>query len=166
MDHTAKFYSRPSYVGSGVVFSGARRQRGGSVLGALKSMVVPIIKSVGPKIMNKVGSIAKKQMFGLATDLLSDKIRGRNMTESLKTRGKSRLLQSASQGLNSIGNMMGRPKKRAATKKRAAPKKKRAGRFHGSGVKKRKTAAKQKSSRKRKASRNRATPAKRRRVNF
>ena len=161
MDYTAKFYSRPSYVGSGVVFSGARRQRGGSVLGALKSMVVPVIKSVGPKIMKKVGSIAKRQVFGLATDLLADKIRGRNMTQSLKTRGQSRLLQGASQGLNSIGNMMGGPKK-----KRVAPKKKRAGRFHGSGVKKRKTAAKQKSSRKRKGSRNRATPAKRRRVNF
>lgn len=166
MDYTAKFYSRPSYVGSGVVFSGARRQRGGSVLGALKSMVVPVIKSVGPKIMKKVGSIAKRQVFGLATDLLADKIRGRDMTQSLKTRGQSRLLQGASQGLNSIGNMMGGPKK-----KRVAPKKKRAGRFHGSGVKKRKqqkrkTAAKQKSSRKRKGSRNRATPAKRRRVNF
>ena len=165
MDHTAKFYSRPSYVGSGVVFSGARRQRGGSVLGALKSMVVPVIKTVGPKIMKKVGSIAKKQMFGLATDLLADKIRGRDLTESLKTHGQSRLLQGASQGLNSIGNMMGGPKKRAA------PKRKRAGRLRGSGVKKRKqrkrkTVSKQKSSRKRKASRNRATSAKRRRVNF
>ena len=40
MDHTAAFYSRPSYVGgAGPIFSGARRQRGGSVFGALKSIV-------------------------------------------------------------------------------------------------------------------------------
>ena len=47
MDRTAAFYSRPSYVGAGFpVFAGSRRQRGGSILGALKSMVGPVLSSL------------------------------------------------------------------------------------------------------------------------
>lgn len=168
MDYTAKFYSRPYHVGSGVVYSGARRQRGGSALGVLKSMVLPIMRVVGPKLLKSVGKIAKRQMLGLATDLLSDKVAGKNMKDSLKSRGKTRLLESAAQGLNTIGNMIDRPKAR-----RAAAKKKRSKRFHGSGIKKRKSVTKkrksvtrQKSSRKRKASSYRATAAKKRRLNF
>ena len=171
MDYTAKFYSRPSYVGSGVVFSGERRQRGGSILGALKSVVMPVLSKVGPKILKTVGNIAKKQVFGLATDLLTDRVSGRNVTESLKSRGKSRLLQSAAQGLNAISSMVNQPNSR-----RAAPKKtkRRNWRGRGSGISKRKSVTKQKSasrkqkstSRKRKGSRKRATPAKKRRVNF
>ena len=170
MDHAATFYSRPSYVGSGVVFSGARRQRGGSVLGALKSVVAPVMRSVGPRLLKTVGNIAKKQVFGLATDLIKDKLTGKNMTDSLKTRGKSRLLQSATQGLRSIGNMMRAPAKRAPAK-RVLAKKKQVKRIHGAGTTKRKTrqtnASRGKVSRKRKASRKSATPAKkRRRANF
>ena len=164
MDYTAKYYSRPSYVGSGVVFSGERRQRGGSILGALKSIVLPILSKVGPKILKSVGNIAKKQAFGLATDLLTDKVSGKNMTESLKSRGKARLLQSAAQGLNAIGSVVNRPNSRRATPKKT---KRRTWRGRGSGITKRKSVTKQKStSRKRKASRKRAAPAKKRRVNF
>lgn len=164
MDYTAKFYSRPSYVGSGVVFSGERRQRGGSILGALKSVVMPVISKVGPKILKTVGNIAKKQVFGLATDLLMDRVSGKNVTDSLKSRGKTRLLQSAAQGLDAIGSMVNGPSsRRTATRKT----KRRSWRGRGSGVTKRKSVTKQKStSRKRKASRKRATPAKKRRVNF
>ena len=169
MDYAAKFYSSPHHVGSGVIYSGARRQRGGSALGALKSMVLPIAKTVGPKLMKKVGKIAKSQLFGLATDLIADKVSGRNMTDSLKSHGKARLLQGATQGLRTIGNMINPPKTRRA----AAAKKKRSFRLRGSGIKKRKSSAKkrksvtrQKSSRKRKASSYRATASKKRRVNF
>ena len=130
MDYFAKFYSRPYHVGSGVVFSEARRQRGGSVLGALKSMVLPVMRALEPKLIKTVGKIAKRQLFGLATDLLADKVSGKNMTDSLKSRGKSRLLQGAAQGLNTIGNMINPPKAR-----RAAAKKKRSWRFRGSGIK-------------------------------
>ena len=162
MDYTASFYSRPSYVGSGAIFSGARRQRGGSILGALKSLVLPVMAAVGPKLIRSVGNIAKKQVFGLATDLLADKVRGRNMTNSLKTHGRTRLLQGASDGLNSIGNMMNVGSTRRA--RRVPPRRRRFGRIFGSGITKRKT--RQTTSRKRKASRKSATPAKRRRVNF
>lgn len=164
MDYTASFYSRPSYVGSGVVFSGERRQRGGSILGALKSVVMPVLSKVGPKILKTVGNIAKKQVFGLATDLLMDRVSGKNVTDSLKSRGKTRLLQSAAQGLNAIGSVVNGPNSR-----RTAPRKtkRRTWRGRGSGITKRKRATKQKSApRKRKASRKRATPAKKRRVNF
>ena len=165
MDYTAKFYSRPSYVGSGVVFSGERRQRGGSILGALKSIVMPVLSKVGPKILKTVGNIAKKQAFGLATDLLMDRVSGKNVTESLKSRGKSRLLQSATQGLNAIGTVVNQPNSRRTAARKT---KRRSWRIRGSGIKKRKSVTKQKSaSRKRKASRKRVTPAKkRRRVNF
>ena len=169
MDYTAKLYSRPYHVGSGVVFRGARRQRGGSALGALKAIALPIVKALGPKLIKTAANIAKRQMFGLATDLLADKVSGKNMKEdSLKSRGKSRLLQGAAQGLDTIGSMINPPKAR-----RAAAKKKRSLRFRGSGIKKRRSVTKkrksvtrQKSSRKRKVSNYRATAAKKRRVNF
>ena len=168
MDYTAKFYSSPNHVGSGVIYSGARRQRGGSALGALKPILLPIVRAVGPKLIKKVGKIAKRQLFGLATDLIADKVSGKNMKDSLKSHGKTRLLQGATQGLNTIGNMIDPPKAR-----RAATKKKRPKRFHGSGIKKRKSVTKkrksvtrQMSSRKRKASSYRATASKKRRLNF
>ena len=166
MDYTAKFYSSPNHVGSGVIYSGARRQRGGSALGALKSVLLPIAKTVGPKLIKKVGKIAKRQLFGLATDLIADKVSGKNMKDSLKSHGKARLLQGATQGLKTIGNMIDPPKARRTAAKKRRP-------FRGSGIKKRKSSAKkrksvtrQKSSRKRKASSYRATASKKRRVNF
>lgn len=168
MDYTATFYSRPSYVGSGPIFVGVRRQRGGSILGALKSVVLPIMATVGPKLLKSVGNIAKRQAFGLASDLLSAKIRGKNMTDSLKQHGKTRLFEGASQGLNSIGNMMNVPTAASAP----APKRRKRswrigrGRQGGSGIKKRRSAAKQKRSRKRRASSKRGPPRKRARANF
>ena len=141
MDHTAKFYSSPSYVGSGVVFSGARRQRGGSVLGALKSLVMPIARVVGPRILKSAGDIAKRQLIGLATDVLWDKVRGRDLKESLKTRGKARLIQTAAHGLHGLrGTLRARKAKRDAA--RAAKRKRRTYRGRGAGAKKRKTVTK------------------------
>lgn len=49
MDRTATFYSQPSYVqrGAGLpVYSGSRRQRGGSVLGAVKNFIMPVVSGL------------------------------------------------------------------------------------------------------------------------
>ena len=69
MDHSAALYSRPSYVGgAGPFFSGARRQRSGSVFGALKSIVSPLLPGVGHSIKKNVMNNA----LGLAADVKSD----------------------------------------------------------------------------------------------
>ena len=86
MDATQAFYSAPSYLyrGSGFnVFAGSRRQRGGSVLGSLAKMVMPVLGAVGKAALGQVA--------GLANDLVDDAARGRSFRQSLKQRGLSRL---------------------------------------------------------------------------
>lgn len=152
MDYTAHFYSKPSYVGAGgAIFSGSRRQRGGSILGSIKSVVVPFVKSIGRNLFG----VAKKQAVGLASDVVSDAINGRNIKDSLKARGKQRLLKGAQQGLNKLRGV----------------KRVKRGRQRGSGKRRmRKLSRKRKSShrrgRKRKASRKNSSKSKRRRLNF
>lgn len=85
MDRTASFYSRPSYYGAGFpVFAGSRRMRGGSILGALRGIVTPLLKNVGKN--------ALKQAVGFASDVADDVISGRNFKESLKSHGKRRAI--------------------------------------------------------------------------
>lgn len=102
MDYTASFYSKPTYVGGGVVFSGARRQKGGRILGSLKSVVLPVLKTVG----RKLGHIASKQALGLASGIVADAIAGKNVKQSLISRGKRTLLNTANEGLSSIGSLL------------------------------------------------------------
>ena len=86
MDATQAFYSAPSYAyrgGSFPVFAGSRRQRGGSILGSLAKMVMPVLGAVGKAALN--------QAAGLAGDLVSDAQQGRSFRQSLKQRGLSRL---------------------------------------------------------------------------
>lgn len=142
MDRTAAFYSRPSYVsGAGAIFSGARRQRGGSVLGAIKSIVTPILGLNG-----KLGSSLKRNALGFVKDVATDVIKGRNVKNSLLTRGKERGLKTLKQTFYSAPE---------------ANKRKR--RQRGSGKKR---ASSKRPSRKRRASRKRTPKAKRRRHNF
>ena len=95
MDRTAAFYSRPSYVGAGFpVFAGSRRQRGGSILGALKSMVGPVLSSLKSSVM--------KEGVGLLSDVVSDVTQGRSLGSSLKTRGLKRLGNVGNQTLSTI----------------------------------------------------------------
>ena len=123
MDRTAAFYSRPSYDSRGggfPVFSGSRRMRGGSIFGALKQMIVPTLTSVG----KSVGRAALKQAVGFASDVASDALRGRNLKQSLKARGKQRALNVAqtakNRGLNAmIAAMKGNSQ--PSRKRRKAP---------------------------------------------
>ena len=102
MDYTASFYSKPSYIGGGIVFSGARRQKGGNILGSLKSIVLPVLKSVG----RKFGRIASKQALGLASGIVADAIAGKNVKQSLINRSKHTLLNTANEGLSSLNNLL------------------------------------------------------------
>ena len=99
MDRTAQFYCRPSYVqrGSGFpVYSGSRRQRGGSILGALKNFFMPILGNIGKTALRK----GTQQAVGFVGDVAGDLFRGRNMKQSLVNHGKSRALNFA-QGVGS-----------------------------------------------------------------
>lgn len=146
MNPTASFYSRPSYVsGGGQIYIGARRQRGGSILGALKSVVAPLISNVGRSLKRNVLSNA----VGFAGDVASDLSRGRSFKSSLLNRGKERGLKTlkqtfagVTQGKKSPKRMKkGRRKHRGAGKVRSSVKrhsrKRRRGSNHSSGAKRR-----------------------------
>lgn len=89
MDKTAQFYAQPSYLqyGRGLpVYSGSRRQRGGSVLGALQRFIMPFLSGMKRQAVQRVKSGA----LGLAGDVLTDTLAGRNMAQSLKKRALQR----------------------------------------------------------------------------
>ena len=101
MDRTAQFYSTPSYVGRGAglpIFVGSRRQRGGSILGSVKSLVLPTLTSVG--------KTALKQAVGLAGDVASDIARGRNIRQSLKQHGLKRLKNVGKESLGHLASQL------------------------------------------------------------
>lgn len=112
MDRTANFYSRPSHDfhgGSFHVFSGSRRQRGGSIFGSLKKFFSPIAKSLG--------SAALASGIGLVKDVAQDGMLGKNLKDSLIKHGKARgrnfantALQTVTkQGLlNNLASMIGK----------------------------------------------------------
>ena len=86
MDRTATFYSQPTYGqrGGGLpIYSGSRRQRGGSILGALKSFIMPFLGNAKRNVIRH----AKSQVWNLAKNVTQDVIRGRNVGQALKRRG-------------------------------------------------------------------------------
>ena len=120
MDHTAAFYMRPSYEfhGSGLpVFAGSRRQRGGSIFGSLKRFFTPIAKFVGRNLLS--------HGVGLAQDVASDVLAGKNVKDSFLSHGKSRATNLGKsvlkEGLSSLSNMVGQGKRRS-TKSKKRPK--------------------------------------------
>ena len=121
MDRTAAFYSRPSYQsGSGFpVFSGSRRQRGGGILGSIAKSVLPALKSAG----KAVGKRAMRQAVGFASDVAGDVLAGKNIAQSLKSRGKSRMLDIArtagQEGIKAMQSVLPGSRKRPATPARA-----------------------------------------------
>lgn len=164
MDRTASFYSRPSYVGgAGPIFSGARRQRGGSVFGALKSIVSPILSGVGQSLKKN----AMNNAIGLAGDVMGDVFRGRNISNSLMNRGKQRGIATLKGTFTDVTGMAKRPfarKKRKLKRLFTRRKKQR-----GSGRKRatrKKPSRKRRTTRKRRASRKSSHKAKRRRLNY
>ena len=114
MDRTVAFYAKPSYAGAGFpVFSGSRRHRGGGILGSLKSMVAPVMKTIGKKALS--------EGMGLVGDIIGDISQGRNLGASLKSRGLKRLKNVGSSAFREITSS----RKRPAPPSETAPKAKR-----------------------------------------
>ena len=115
MDRTAAFYAGPSYRGAGFpIFSGSRRQRGGSILGAIKSMVMPVLGTIGKS--------ALKQAVGFAGDVVGDVTKGRSIRSSLKSHGLKRLRNVGSEAIQTV---MSSRKRRNPSKRRGPPTKRR-----------------------------------------
>ena len=114
MDRTATFYSMPSYAyGAGMpIFTGARRQRGGSIFGSLKNFFLPILKGFGKKVVKR----GMHEGLGLAKDVVKDAFMFKNINDSVKQHGKKRALDlgkyAAEEGLSTLGNMVGSGRKR------------------------------------------------------
>ena len=86
MDRTAAFYASPTYVqrGGGIpIFSGSRRHRGGSILGAIKNFFMPLLPGIKNYAVKKVTSAAA----GLANNVVQDALSGKHIGQSLKSRG-------------------------------------------------------------------------------
>ena len=109
MDRTAAFYSTPSYIhGGGLpIYSGARRQRGGSIFGALKRFFLPVVSAFGKKIAKQ----GAQQAVGLAKDVVKDAFMFRNVHDSVLKHGKKRALDmtrfAADEGLSTLESMIG-----------------------------------------------------------
>lgn len=116
MDRTAQFYSQPTYMRGGVmpVFSGSRRQRGGSILGALKNVFMPMLRTVGRK--------GAKAALGLASDVIGDVTSGKNFTDSIKQRGIKR---AKSLGADLISEATNQVQSAISNRTRAGPSRKR-----------------------------------------
>ena len=123
MDRTANFYAHPTYArGAGIpIYSGSRRQRGGSVLGALKSFFLPLIGSIGKR--------GAREAIGLTKDVVSDVWRGKSFKNSLKTRGLKRaknlgreLAGSAISRATSMLPIASRPTRKRALKRKVTRK--------------------------------------------
>ena len=120
MDRTAAFYSQPSYVqrGSGLpVYSGARRQRGGSILGALKNFIMPIVQNVKRNAIRH----GKQEAWKLAKGVALDTFRGRNIGDSIKTRGTHGLRQLGKNVIHDVADGISGSPSHTPPRKRKAP---------------------------------------------
>lgn len=117
MDPTSAFYSRPSneFRGGGgfPIFSGSRRQRGGSIFGALKSFFLPILKNAGKH--------AVTEGINLAGDVARDAFTGQDVRKSIVRHGKKRALsvgkRAARDAFTSAASMIGKGSRRAPRKR-------------------------------------------------
>lgn len=121
MDHTREYYSKPSYVGGGFpVYSGSRRQLGGSIFGSsVRQSAVPVGKSIGKAV--------GKRLMGYVADVATDISEGRNAGEAIKSRAKQHIANAAASGLQTLTDVAGNvlsshlSSPSATTRKRAAP---------------------------------------------
>lgn len=124
MDPTVEFYSRPSHSyrgGSFPVFTGSRRQRGGSVFGALKKFFMPVTKMIGPALLSHGASLAR--------DIAQDVMSGKNIKSALMNRGKAAAInlgkEAISKGmLGKVASMIGKGRRRAKRRRKVNRKRK------------------------------------------
>ena len=126
MDRTAAFYSIPTYThGGGIpIFSGSRRQRGGSIFGSLKRFFMPILYGLGKKVAKQ----GARQAVGLAKDVVGDAFMFRNVNDSVKRHGKRRALNltryAADEGLGTLEKMIGSGRRRRKRRAQSSRKRK------------------------------------------
>ena len=144
MDRTTQFYSGPSYqFGSGFpVYGGSRRQRGGSILGAIQRFAMPIFNTIKNK--------ALRESMNFAKGVMSDTVRGKSIKQSLMNRGMRSVrnvgASVATDALRSLHNRVQTP----APRKRPAPPPKRLLR----GRKRKRAGPKQSAAKKRRVTQN------------
>ena len=117
MDRTANFYTQPTYVARGgalPIYSGSRRQRGGNVLGAIKSFFMPILAKIAKRGVRSAASMAKNVAF--------DAFLGKNIKQSVKNRGINEAKQLGMDAVNEMFRQISRPRKRAPRKRAATNK--------------------------------------------
>lgn len=124
MDRTAQFYSTPSYHFKGAgfpVYAGSRRQRGGSILGALKRLALPILGKLKQRAINETWGLAKGAMY--------DTMSGKSLKQSLMKRGiqgaKNIGIGLAGDALRSVRNKAQNPSRAVSNPKRIPTKRKR-----------------------------------------
>ena len=102
MDRTAAFYASPSYAQRGgiPIFSGSRRQRGGSILGAIKNFFMPLLPGIRNYAVNK----AKSTALGLTKGIMSDVVQGKNIGQSIRRHG---IAAAKSLGKNALNDTLG-----------------------------------------------------------
>ena len=94
MDRAQHFYSRPSYVGGSFpVYSGSRRQSGGSVFGAIGRSVAPAASTIGKTL--------GREALGFVGDVAHDVADGSSFKDALKARAKERIQRTLERGIQS-----------------------------------------------------------------
>ena len=119
MDATAQFYSQPTYVQAGgaamPVFAGSRRQRGGSVLGALKSFFMPLFSRLSKR--------SAKAAMNVAQNVVGDVMTGKNVAAALKQHGLKAAKRFGNEALSSVMGQMTAGKTRKAPARKAPARK-------------------------------------------
>ena len=155
MDRTAVYYSSPSYTfGASAmpIFSGSRRQRGGSIFGTIKGFLMPVLSSLGKKIAKR----GAREAVGFAKDVASEAFTSNKLSANpVKRIAKKRALSlgrfATDEGLDANQKMIDSGRRSRRRKRRLQPRRK---------VGKRKNLRKRKASKRRRQSQ----PKKRRRV--
>lgn len=86
-DTIRDFYSQPQTGNGLAVFSGSRRQMGGSFLSGLARYALPVLKFLGGKALNIASNVA--------ADVITDK---KPLGQSLKRRAKEEIVSTLKRG--------------------------------------------------------------------
>jgi len=118
MDRTAQFYSGPAYGGGIPIFAGSRRQRGGSILGAIKNFFMPLVTGFAKR--------GARTAMNVAQNVVGDAISGRNIKSSFKRHGLraakrlgGEMLSTAVGQANTILRPNGKTSRKRATSRKA-----------------------------------------------
>ncbi len=128
MDRTAAYYSSPSYTfGAGAmpVFSGSRRQTGGSIFGTIKGFLMPVLSSLGKKIAKR----GAREAVGFAKDIASEAFTSKRLNaDPVKRFAKKRALSfgqfATDEGLDALQKMIGSGRRGRRRNRRLQPRRK------------------------------------------